>query len=294
MTTEDSTPDTSEAIRDVATADLEGGGELLAGAAEAADEALAATAVGTAEVVRGSDELAVSEALGSLGESEIADGLRDGVQAAVALDASEEAAGIGALMAAVEVDNLDRAMVLASISGQLGVAGEVADLLRMPVFAAFLDAKGRQLHGLAVNEIGRAMAAGALSDGLEDMSERLAALGLDELAEGVESLETADALLDARDDAAASGLEHTADGMAELAVAAGRTQAARQLAGAGVVMVAQGAEEAGAAEGLEAGAARAAAKAPRAKAAKPAKASAKAPKATAKGGKPKKAAKPAG
>jgi len=122
----------------------------------------------------------------------------------------------------------------------------------MPVFAAFLATKGRQLHGLAVNEIGRAMGAAALAKGMDEISDRLAVLGLDEMIEGARELETADALLDARDDAVDAGTELTAAGVAEMAAAAGKGKAARQLAGAGVVMVAQGAEEAGVAEGVAA------------------------------------------
>ena len=79
--------------------------------------------------------------------------------------------------------------------------------MRMPVLSSFLDAKGRQLRGLAVNEIGRAMAAAALSEGMDSLSGRLAAIGLSEIAEGISELEAADALLDARDDAVSSGID---------------------------------------------------------------------------------------
>ena len=157
--------------------------------------------------------------------------------------------------------------------------------MRMPVLSAFLDVKGRQLRGLAVNEIGRAMAAAALAEGMDALSGRLAAIGLSEIAEGISELEAADALLDARDDAVAAGIESAATGVAELSAAQAGARATRQLAGAGMVMATQGAEEVGAAEGLAAGA-----DAPKA-AAKPAatKAAAKAPakptaKATAKSG----------
>ena len=96
-------------------------------------------------------------------------------------------------------------MFLASLSGQLDVAANVVELMRMPVLSAFLDAKGQQLRGLAVNEIGRAMAAAALAEGMDALSDRLAAIGLSEIAEGISEIEAADELLDARDDAVAVG-----------------------------------------------------------------------------------------
>ena len=173
-------------------------------------------------------------------------------QGAVALGAAEDAAAVGALMAAVTADNLDRGMLLASLSGQLRVASDVVDLMNMPVLSEFLGVKGRQLRGLAVNEIGRAMAAAALAQGMDAMADRLAALGLGEVAAGLQELEASDALLDARDAAASAGVRTAAEGVAELSAAKAEAGATRQLAGAGVVMVAQGAEEVGAAEGLEA------------------------------------------
>ena len=96
------------------------------------------------------------------------------------------------------------------------------------------------------------MASAALSEGMDDMSERLAALGVNEFAEGLQELDASEMLLDARDDAVAGGVATAATGIAELSAAQAEAQATRQLAGAGVVMVAQGAEEIGAAEGLTA------------------------------------------
>ena len=200
-------------------------------------------AAGAADLTRGEDELQASEALSDLSDVAAATGVRDAAAGAITLGAAEDAAAVGALMAAVTADNLDRGMLLASLSGQLRVASDVVDLMNMPVLSEFLGVKGRQLRGLAVNEIGRAMAAAALAQGMDAMADRLAALGLGEVAAGLQELEAADVLLDARDAAASAGVRTAAEGVAELSAARAEAGATRQLTGAGVVMVAQGAEE---------------------------------------------------
>ena len=167
----------------------------------------------------GLDSLDRAESLDALGDIATTEAIADTVRAQRRSRPPRYSAGVSALVAAVSADNLDRGMFLASMSGQWVIAANVVELMRMPVLAAFLDAKGRQLRGLAVNEIGRAMAAAALAEGMEALSDRLAAIGLSEIAEGISEIEAADALLDARDEAVASGIETAAAGVAELSAA---------------------------------------------------------------------------
>ena len=200
---------------------------LLDAASDAAGDTVLLAAEGAADVTRGEDELQASEALGDLSDIAEAKGVRDVAAGAITLDAAEDAAAVGALMAAVTADDLDRGMLLASLSGQLRVASDVVDLMHMPVLSGFLGVKGRQLRGLAVNEIGSAMAAAALAQGMDAMADRLAALGLGEVAAGLQELETADVLLDARDAAHPDWwdeleerdmISDLADGLADLAI----------------------------------------------------------------------------
>ena len=181
--------------------DLEAGAELVDAAGEAARETVGLAAIGAADVTSGVDQLDRAEDLEDLSDIATREAVADTVRGAATLEAAEETADVSALVAAVSVDNLERGMFLASLAGQLEVAGNVVEMMRMPVLASFLDVKGRQLHGLAVNEIGRAMAAAALAEGMDALSGRLAAIGLGEIAEGISEIEAADALLDARDDA---------------------------------------------------------------------------------------------
>ncbi len=240
---------------------------------------MALAAEGAADLTSGEDSLDRADSLDALSDLATDEAVADTVRGAATLEAAEETADVSALVAAVSADNLDRGMFLASLAGQLDVASNVVELMRMPVLAAFLDVKGRQLHGLAVNEISRAMAAAALAEGMQALSDRLAAIGLCEIAEGISEIEAADALLDARDDAVV--VRHRVGGGGRGRALGGSrpgARATRQLAGAGVVMATQGAEEVGVAEGLAAGAASSKASKPAAKKApakRPAKASAK-------------------
>ena len=242
----------SKAAAEVGAEDVVAGAELLDEAAGAARKTVDLAAAGAADTTRGEDELAASAAFDQLSDAAAGQGLLDAAEGAEVLDVAEQVAAVSTLMAAVTADDMERGMFLASLSGQIRVAADVVDLMNMPILSAFLGQKGRQLRGLAVNEIGRAMAAAALSEGMEAMSDRLALLGMNEVAEGLRELDTSEALRDARDDAVSAGLETAAAGVAEMSAASAEARATQQLAGAGVVMVAQGSEEIGAAEGLEA------------------------------------------
>ena len=208
--------------------DLAAGAELIDAAGEAARETVALAAEGAADVTSGLDQLDRAQSLEALSDLAADEAVADTVRGAATLEAAEETADLSALVAAVSADNLDRGMFLASLSGQLDVASNVVALMRMPVLSSFLTAKGRQLRGLAVNEIGRAMAAAALSEGMDSLSGRLAAIGLSEIAEGISELEAADELLDARDDAVSSGMDAAASGVAELSAAQAGARATRQ------------------------------------------------------------------
>lgn len=238
--------------RSAATEDADAAAGLLAAAGDAARETVALAALGAADVTRGTDALAAAQAFDTMGGAVAGKAVRDGAAAAVALDAAGDVGSVAALMEAVSAENLDRGMVLASLSGQMRVASEMVSLLGMPVLSEFLRVKGRQLHGLGVNEIGRAMAAAALSQGMDATAAQLTALGLAQIAEGERELDAADDLLDARDAAVSAGIRTAAVGVAELSAAKAEAKATRQLAAAGVVMVAQGAEQAGQAEAAEA------------------------------------------
>ena len=168
------------------------------------------------------------------------------------LDIAEDVDVVAALAAALSEDELSRGMVLAAISGQLRVSADVVRLMSMPVLATFLARKGRQLRGLAINEIGRAMATAAVADGMGDLRDRLASLGLDEVAQGMGEFDASSELSAASGAAAEAGAVQLVTGVTELAAAQSMGGVTRELAAQGVADVAAGSAEVGAGVGAEA------------------------------------------
>src|SRR5436190_10417993 len=109
--------------------DLQAGAGLLDEAADAAGKTVVLAAQGAADMTHGEDELQASEALSDLSDVAARTGIRDAAAGAITLGAAEDAAAVGALVAAVSADNLERGMLLASLSGQLRVASDVVDLM---------------------------------------------------------------------------------------------------------------------------------------------------------------------
>jgi len=207
---------------------------------------------GVADITRGEDEIAAAEVAAELGQVAGRAGARDVAEGVETLEVAEEVGVVASLAAAVTFDDLERGMVLAAMSGQLRVASDIVDLMRMPVLTAFLRQKSYQLRGLAVNEIGRAMAAAAVAEDLESLRDRLAGLGLAEVGQGMEEFAAADALAEASGEMAVAGVEKAATGVAEVAAARAAGGVARRLAAEGVAEVAVGSAEVGAGVGAEA------------------------------------------
>ena len=167
------TKDKARAAAEAGAEDMVAGAGLIDEAGDAARKTVGLAAEGAADVTRGEDQLRAADAYSTLSDVAAVKGVVDTAEGEEVLEAAEEAAAVSTLFAAVSAENIDRGMVLASLSGQIRVASDVMNLMGMPVMAEFLGVKGRQLRGLAVNEIGRAMAAAALSEGMESMSDRL-------------------------------------------------------------------------------------------------------------------------
>nr|NIV35401.1 hypothetical protein [Anaerolineae bacterium] len=172
----------------------------------------------------------LSETVGIAGVSDVAQG-------AELLDASDDLAEMGAFVAAMSTEDLERGMDLASLYGELVVAGDVMAEMGLPVMAAFLADRGQWLREIAVDELRQYGASRALAELMEDTSQQVADLGIGEaLAE--------------------AGIEMTAEGLADMAAAEAMRDAGATLALEGIATVAEGAADMGASEALHATAAR--------------------------------------
>ena len=137
--------------------------------------------------------------------------MSDVAQGAELLDASDDLAEISAFVAAMSTEDLERGMDLASLYGELTVAGDVMAEMGLPVMAAFLADRGQWLREIAVDELRQYGASRALAELIEDTSEQVADLGIGEVEEGLVRL----AISDEFDNdliAAAERIEHVVQG----------------------------------------------------------------------------------
>jgi hypothetical protein len=188
-------------------------------------------------------------AIDEIGSRVTSKGVVDAVEGEQTLEAAGEVNTLARMARSLSALDLDRGMILAGMSGEMTVAADVVHLIGMPVLTAFLRRKSGQLRGLAVNEIGRAMAAAAASDELTDLRDQLASLGLAEVAEGMTEIVRGGELEEAAGRIAVAGAERAATGRVELDLAKEAAETATEFERAGVSDVAEGSMEVGAARG---------------------------------------------
>ena len=155
------------------------------------------------------------------------------------------------LIGAMGAEDLSTAMSLAAIAGQLDAVSNLVSGLEMPILAAFLVEKSDDLHEMAVDTMFRSAATRALASAVEATGKDVAALGVNEIAEGLDRLAVSDAMAVRSMELEEEGLELAAAGMVEAAAAEGMREAAKDWAAEGVGEVAAGSAELGAADVLD-------------------------------------------
>ncbi|MGD8858323.1 MAG: hypothetical protein PVG33_18450 [Chloroflexota bacterium] len=199
---------------------------LLGSREETADEAGEAAAssqfAADADVLNLSlEDLDVAERVAVLSEAMAKAGVTDLLEGAEMLAASEDIAAQSAVIGLLDDEDLADAMDIAAISGQLFAISELLEAVAMPVLAAFLEAKGEELHDIAVDAIFRYNASRAVREAMADTSADLGAMGEQEIAEGAVGLEAAGQLADQDDepaddvDVAQEQYESVEEGLAE-------------------------------------------------------------------------------
>ena len=148
--------------------------------------------------------------------------------------------------------DLEFAMEIAAISGQIAVVSDIATLRDMPVLAIFLEEKGAALHELAVESIVKFGATRVVAQSMAQTASRVGALGANEMAEGMARVEVADRAAAASEAMAEAGADKIAEGMVEIEASQALRQAGQAMALEGVADVAAGAEMIGQAEALDA------------------------------------------
>jgi hypothetical protein len=148
--------------------------------------------------------------------------------------------------------DLEFAMAIAAISGQIAVVGDIATLRDMPVLAIFLENKGAALHELAVESIVKFGATRAVAKSMARTAGRVGALGADEMVEGMARLEVAAKGAAVSEAMAEAGAMKVVQGAVEIEASRDLREMAGAIAAQGVADVAAGSEKVGGAVVLDA------------------------------------------
>lgn len=187
---------------------------------ETVDAAMAAAYVSN-RLTRGEDALYLARRRREQGDLEAAAGANDLLQGADMLAASEDIDSMTTVVHSLNEDDLDDAMEIGSISGELAVISDVLASLEMETLSEFLLDRSQRLRELAVDNIMRYGALRALAHTLGETGEKVGALGEAEVAEGEARLGLADAVSANSEAMAIAGEEMIAEGLATLAAAQG-------------------------------------------------------------------------
>ncbi len=211
------------------------------------------------DVTLGAAEFKVARAAEGLGAMAAVGALVDVAQAGEVLLTADQVAEMSGAVRSMSADDLERALDLGAISGQLAVVSDLAFGLEMITLGEFLHAKSRQLRGHAVEavllmqgnrdlarsmhkvsnrmagvgvtELARASVKMGLAEGLQAKSEELAERGADDVALGLDEARSADAIGEAAKALAQEGIEDLAVGSGEIGAAIAVAEAAKPPAG---------------------------------------------------------------
>jgi hypothetical protein len=211
-----------------------------------------ALAVGAATVTRGADEIAVAEGLSRISTVVAAAGIVDVAQGAELLEKSEDVEIQSEMVGFLSESDLEHAMGIAAIAGQMQVVADIVALRDMPVLVAFLEAKGNALHQLAVETVIKFAAGRAVAQSMAETAARVGEMGVNEVEEGMTRVGVAERAAAVSDVMAASGAQKVVQGAVEIEAGQELVQAGQALALEGVADVAAGAEMVGQAEALDA------------------------------------------
>ena len=195
---------------------------------ETVDAAMAAAYVSN-RLTRGEDALYLSRRRAAQGDLEAAAGANDLLQGADMLAASEDIDSMTAVVHSLNEEDLDDAMEIGSISGEMAVISDVLASLEMTTMSDFLLDRSQRLRELSVDNIMRYGALRALTETLNETGDKLAQLGDEEMAEGEARLNLADAVAANSEAMAISGEQMIAEGLATLAAAQGALDAGSEL-----------------------------------------------------------------
>jgi hypothetical protein len=198
------------------------------------------------------DELRVAEGLSKISTVVAAAGIVDMAEGAALLEKSQDVGVQSEMVRYLSEADLDHAMGIAAIAGQLSVASDIVFMREMPVLADFLEARGHALHQLALESIVKFAAGRAVATSMAATATEVGQMGVDELEQGAARLGVAQRGVVASEALAMAGAEKVLSGAVAIEAAEELRQAGQGLALEGVADLAAGAERIGQAEALDA------------------------------------------
>ena len=120
-------------------------------------------------------------------------GVNDLMRGADRRAASDDIPTMGAVVHALNEEDLEDVIEIGAISGELAVLSDVLAAMAFDTMSEFLLSRSQRLRELAVDNILRYGAVRALSESLHETSATVGALGEEEVAEGEARLDLAEA-----------------------------------------------------------------------------------------------------
>lgn len=231
----------------------EGVGKIAA-AKNVADDSREALVAGARDITRGADVKQVAQITAVLSQVVAEAGVNDLAQGATLLAASDSIAVQSALVSKLSEEDLGIGMDLAAIAGQLWTASDVVAALEMPVLAGFLEAKGENLQGIAVEILLRFGATRVLAEYIQQAGAAVGDLGAEEMDEGISRLKIASKMDTASEKLVEKSDELTVQGFVSMAASSGMRDAAQDLVVDGASQIAAGAQDIGKAGSINAAA----------------------------------------
>lgn len=184
-------------------------------------EAAAAQAkMAASDLTRAVDAEVIADRLATLSAIVGVAGINDVEQGAELIAASEDVEAISAAVGLMTVDDLDRGLELGRMAGELEVLSRIVDDLEMPVLSALLGSRGERLTQIAADTILRAAASRSLTELIEATGRRIGDLGVEEIDEGVLRMAASDIAANRSAELSAAGLALGLRGAVEMNLAA--------------------------------------------------------------------------
>jgi hypothetical protein len=198
------------------------------------------------------DEIAVAEGLSKISSVVAEAGVVDLAEGAELIAQSEDVGIQSEVVGFLSEADLDSAMGIAAIAGQLAAVADIVAMRDMPVLVSFLETKSNALHQLAVETVIKFAAGRAVAKSMAQTAGRVGELGVGEMAEGLARVGVAARTAQVSEAMAEAGAEKVVIGAVEIEAGRELTEAGRALAIEGVADIATGAEMIGQAEALDA------------------------------------------